>query len=258
MESAVDAKRPASYRANMDRRNFLHSCSSSAGAACLSTAALLPEATWAADAKPKSYSRVLLTDERGDAFKASSLKAQANYVFHYPFEATPVFLLDLGKPVAGSALKSKSGESYQWPGGVGKNKSIVAFSAICAHQLVYPTQQLSFISFRKGTPVNAKTPNAGADLIHCCADHSQYDPAQGAKVLSGPASQPLCAVLLEHNAKDDTLSAHATLGGELFDEFFKKYEAKLSIEVGSKAKNTVSKQTVVRELEKFCRNPVKC
>jgi arsenite oxidase small subunit len=134
----------------------------------------------------------------------------------------------------------------------------VAFSAICAHHLVYPTKDVSFISFRKGPALNAKTPNAGNDLIHCCADHSQYDPAQGAKVLSGPASQPLCAVLLEHNAQDDTLTAYATLGGELFDDFFKKYEAKLSIDVGSKAKNSVQSRAVVRELDKFCRNSIKC
>jgi arsenite oxidase small subunit len=242
----------------MDRRHFLESCSTATTVACLSGAASLPAI--AADAKPRAYSRAVLTNERGDPLKASRLVAQTNYVFHYPFVATPVFLLDLGKPAlpATSGLKTKGGDSYAWPGGVGKNKSIVAFSAICAHHLVYPTPQLSFISFRKGTPVNAKTPNAGADLIHCCADHSQYDPAQGAKVLSGPATQPLCAILLEHNAKDDTLTAYATLGGELFDDFFKKYEAKLSIEVGSKAKNAVAQTTVVRELDKFCRNPVKC
>ncbi len=246
----------------MDRRNFIESCSSAgvaATAACLSGAASLP--VLAADARAKAYQRALLSNERGDPFKASSLLPQTNYLFHYPFEATPVFLLDLGKlvsPQAAGALKTKGGESYLWPGGVGAKKSIVAFSAICAHHLVYPTQQVSFISFRKGTPLNAKTPNAGADLIHCCADHSQYDPAQGAKVLSGPASQPLCAILLEHNAKDDTLTAYATLGGELFDDFFKKYEAKLSIDVGSKAKNAVAQRTSVRELDKFCRNAVKC
>jgi arsenite oxidase small subunit len=241
----------------MDRRYFIEACSASA--ACAASASSTP--AWAMDAKPKAYARVLLTDERGDAIKSANLKPLANYIFHYPFEATPVFLLDLGKAVPAlksDALKTHAGEGYAWPGGVGKSKSIVAFSAICAHQLVYPTQQLSFISFRKGQPTNAKTPNAGSDLIHCCADHSQYDPAQGAKVLGGPARQPLCAVLLEHNPKDDSLTAYATLGGELFDEFFKKYEAKLSIEVGSKAKNVVAQRSTVRELERYCRNPVKC
>jgi arsenite oxidase small subunit len=243
--------------ADMDRRHFIETCTASA--ACAASAGSLP--AWAADAKPKAYGRALLTDERGEAIKAARLKPQTNYIFHYPFEATPVFLLDLGKtvpPLKSDALKTQDGGAYAWPGGVGKSRSIVAFSAICAHQLVYPTQQLSFISFRKGRPVSAKTPDAGADLIHCCADHSQYDPAQGAKVLGGPARQPLCAVLLEHNTQDDTLIAYATLGGELFDEFFKKYDAKLSIEVGSKAKNAVSQRSTVRELERYCRNPVKC
>jgi arsenite oxidase small subunit len=65
-------------------------------------------------------------------------------------------------------------------------------------------------------------------------------------------------VLLEHSAKDDTLTAYATLGGELFDDFFKKYEMKLSLDVGAKAKNSVQSRAVVRELDKFCRNSVKC
>jgi arsenite oxidase small subunit len=238
----------------MDRRNFIESCSASA--VCLTASAALP--AFAANAAPKTYARVLLTDERGDPFKATKLTAQTNYVFHYPFEATPVFLLNLGKPVAGNTLATKTQDNYAWPGGVGAGKSVVAFCAICAHHLVYPTKDVSFISFRKGAAINAKTPNAGNDLIHCCADHSQYDPAQGAKVLSGPASQPLCAVLLEHNAKDDTLTAYATLGGELFDDFFKKYEMKLSIDMGKKAKNAVQTTAVVRELDKFCRNSVKC
>ncbi len=238
----------------MDRRNFIESCSASA--VCLTASVAAP--AFAANATPKAYARVLLTDMRGDALKASALSAQTNYVFHYPFEATPVFLLNLGKAVVGQSLTTKTADSYAWPGGVGAGKSVVAFSAICAHHLVYPTKDVSFISFRKGAVINAKTPSAGEDLIHCCADHSQYDPAQGAKVLRGPASQPLCAVLLEHNAKDDTLTAYATLGGELFDDFFKKYEAKLSIDVGSKAKNAVQTKAVVRELDKFCRNPVKC
>jgi hypothetical protein len=131
---------------------------------------------------------------------------------------------------------------------------VVAFSAISAHQLVYPTRDVSFISFRK----NRAQRGVQDELIHCCADHSQYDPARGAQVLSGPASQPLCAVLLSHDRTTDQLTAYATLGGELFDDFFRKYEMKLSLEVGPKARNSVTGEAVVRELEKFCRNPIQC
>ena len=234
----------------MDRRAFIESCT--AGAACASAAAAWP--AFAADARPRNYSRVLLVNEFGDPFRASKLQPLANYVFHYPFEATPVFLLNLGKPARPQALSLRNNDSYAWPGGVGAGRSIVAYSAICAHKLVYPTKDVSFISFRKTRARHG----VQDQLIHCCAEHSQYDPAKGAEVLSGPAPQPLCAVLLEHDPKTDTLTAWATLGGELFDEFFRKYEAKLSLEVGPKARNAVTGQAVVRELEKFCRNPVQC
>jgi arsenite oxidase small subunit len=234
----------------MDRRSFIGSCT--AGAAGLSAAASFP--SFAANAKPREYAKALLVNERGDPLKASELKAQTNYVFHYPFEATPVFLLDLGKAVAPTTLSTQDRSSYSWPGGVGRNRSIVAFSAICAHQLVYPTRDVSFISFRRTRAQRGVQDG----LIHCCAEHSQYDPARGAEVLSGPAKQPLCAVLLAHDPKADTLTAYATLGGELFDEFFRKYEMKLSLDVGPKAKNAVNGQSIVRELEKFCKNPIQC
>jgi arsenite oxidase small subunit len=247
-DDSVD--RPLNSAAGLDRRRFVEQCA--VGATCFSAAIATPG--FAADARPHHYARTLLTDEQGRPLKASGLKAQTNYVFHYPFEATPVFLLDLGTPALPKVLSTKSQADYAWPGGVGKNRSVVAFSAICAHQLVYPTPQVSFISFRKTKAQKGMQDN----MIHCCADHSQYDPAKGAQVLSGPAEQPLCAVLLEHDAKADTLTAYATLGGELFEAFFKKYEFKLSLDVGPRAKNAVSGRAAVRELDKFCRNPVQC
>ena len=234
----------------MDRRSFLGSCT--AGAAGLSAASAL--SAYAADAKPREYGKALLVDERGDPLKASQLKPQVNYVFHYPFEATPVFLLDLGKSLAPTTLSTQDRNSYSWPGGVGRNRSVVAYSAICAHQLVYPTRDVSFISFRRTRAQRGVQDG----LIHCCAEHSQYDPARGAQVLSGPARQPLCAVLLTHDPRADTLTAYATLGGELFDEFFRKYEMKLSLDVGPRAKNAVVAQAVVRELDRFCKNAIQC
>lgn len=240
----------------MDRRQFVETCSGATAAACFGGAPV--SLAFAADARPRNYARVLLTDEFESPIVASRLKPRTNYVFHYPFEATPVFLLDLGQAAMPVSLNTQDKGTYAWPGGVGAKRSIVAFSAICAHQLVYPTRELSFISFRAGGVLNPKTPQAGENLIHCCADHSQYDPSQGAKVMRGPAEQPLCAVLLEHDARADTLTAYATLGGELFEAFFRKYEFKLSLDVGPRAKQAVAQRSVVRELERFCRNPVRC
>ena len=234
----------------MDRRGFIESCTK--GAACATAGMAMP--VFAAGAMPRHYAKALLVDERGDPLRASRLKPETNYLFHYPYEATPVFLLDLDKPAPPQSLSTRDRSAYAWPGGVGAKRSIVAYSAICAHQLVYPTKEVSFISFRKTRAQRG----VQDQLIHCCADHSQYDPARGAEVLSGPAPQPLCAVLLMHDARADTLTAYATLGGELFDEFFRKYEMKLSLDVGPKAKNAVAGQAVVRELDKFCRNRIQC
>jgi arsenite oxidase small subunit len=211
-------------------------------------------AGFAPHAQTPPDSRALLVNPQGDPIRAANLKPRTNYLFHYPFEATPVFLLDLGKPAPPQSLTTRSRDAYAWPGGVGPQRSLVAYSAICAHQLVYPTKEVSFISFRKTRAQRG----VQDELIHCCADHSQYDPARGAEVLSGPAPQPLCAVLLSHDPKADTLTAYATLGAELFEDFFRKYAMKLSLEVGPKARDPVGPQSVVTELEKFCRNSIQC
>ncbi|MBA2673977.1 MAG: Rieske 2Fe-2S domain-containing protein [Ramlibacter sp.] len=235
----------------LDRRSFIESCGIKA-AACVP--ALTAASALGAHANPKAYARVLLVDEQGQPLRAGALKPQTNYVFHYPYEATPVFLLDLGKPASPQTLSTRSREAYAWPGGVGAKRSVVAFSAICTHQLAYPTREVSFISFRKTRAQRGVQDN----LIHCCAEHSQYDPSRGAEVLSGPAPQPLCAVLLAYETKADTLTAYGTLGSELFDAFFLKYEVKLGLDAGPKAKNAVTGQAVVRELDNFCRNAIQC
>ncbi len=94
-------------------------------------------------------------------------------------------------------------------------------------------------------------------MIHCCAEHSQYDPADGARVVAGPAPQPLAAILLEHDAKTDELAAVGTLGGEMFNQFFAKYEARLTLE-GAALRVPAAASCEVRELENYCRQQVKC
>jgi arsenite oxidase small subunit len=234
----------------MERRDFIKACA--AGAAVRTNDLLAAQ-----DLRPRLYARAQLTDELGRPLKAASLVAGRNYIFHYPFESTPCFLLDLGKPTMREvALKTGSGSAYQWNGGVGPNRSIVGYSAICAHQLSYPTPQISFISYReRSTASGVARPNT----IHCCSEHSEYDPAAGGKVLGGPAPQPLAAILLEHDPKTDALHATGTLGGEMFNTFFTKYEFKLAIDYGSsRSRQPVSGPTAVKELQQFCKQQVRC
>jgi Rieske Fe-S protein len=231
----------------MQRREFVRFCAASAAAAGA-------PAVVAADATPALYGRVRLVDSGGAPLKAAAIPAERNLIFHYPFAATPCFLLNLGRPAKASArLVTADRRRYEWRGGVGPQRSIVAYSAICAHQLAYPTREISFISYR-----SEKSPrNRLGNVIHCCAEHSQYDPAEGARVLAGPAPQPLAAILLEHDAQTDELSAVGTLGGEMFNQFFAKYELKLSLEGGT-PRATAAAASVVHEMENYCRQQVKC
>ena len=231
----------------MRRREFLGTCAVAAFAAA-------PTLTVAADAVPRSYSRARLVDETGRPVKAGAVPRHTNLIFHYPYAATPCFLLNLGQPLEpAGGLRTADALTYRWPGGVGPARSIVAYSAICAHRLSYPTRQVSFIGYQE-------QPRAGGGkrLIHCCHEHSEYDPARGAAVVGGPAQQPLAAILLEYDEASDGLYAVGTLGGAMFDDFFAKYEFRLGLEFGGKAKEPVLERCVVTELARYCQQRIKC
>ena len=229
----------------MERRSFIKFCAASAAA--------IGSPGVAADARARLYGKVKLVDDRGAPLRAKSIPVNRNLIFHYPFAATPCFLLNLGKPVKPAQLKTETGEAYEWNGGVGAARSVVAYSAICAHRMTYPTKDISFISFRSETSAR----NRIANVIHCCSEHSQYDPAQGARVVAGPAPQPLASILLEHDSKTDELFAVGTLGGEMFAQFFDKFGFKLQLEHGA-PRAAVAGTCVVQELENYCKQQVKC
>ncbi|HEU4350980.1 MAG TPA: twin-arginine translocation signal domain-containing protein [Burkholderiales bacterium] len=229
----------------MERRSFIKFCAASVAA--------LGASELGADARAQFYSKARLVDDKGAPLRASTVPVERNLIFHYPFAATPCFLLNLGKPVKPAHLKTVAGEQYEWKGGVGATRSLVAYSAICAHKLSYPTKEISFISYR--TEKSAR--NRIGNVIHCCSEHSQYDPAQGARVVAGPAPQPLAAILLEWDPASDEIHAVGTLGRDLFKEFFDKFGFRLEMEHGT-PRAAVSGACVVQELENYCRQQVKC
>ena len=229
----------------MERRGFIKFCAASAAAAGAPAVG--------ADARVHLYDRARLVDEKGQALRAAAIPVNRNLIFHYPFAATPCFLLNLGKPVKPTQLKTVAGAAYEWKGGIGATGSVVAYSAICAHRLSYPTKDISFISFRSEKSAR----NRFANVIHCCSEHSQYDPAEGARVVAGPAPQPLAAILLEWDVARDEIHAVGTLGGEMFGEFFDKFGFRLQLEHGM-PRAPVSGTCVVQELDNFCRQQVKC
>jgi len=198
------------------------------------------------------HPRSLLVDSHGSPWPASRLRKGEAFLFNYPYTASPVFLIAFEHEVKSAELITQDKQRYAAPAGVGPDKSIVAFSAICAHKLMYPTATISFIGLRgggKGEP---------AHVIHCCGDNSRYDPLQGARVIDGPAPQPLAAVLLEWDPGNDQLHAVGTRGGEMFDTFFSTYATRLEFETGSSQRKASAATVVVQPAANYSRQWRSC
>jgi len=234
----------------MERRKFLRTCALAGGAVALASR----EPSFA-DVAPHYYAKTRLVDIHGAPIGISALAADTNFIFNYPYAATPCFLLKLGRSAAAANdLRREDGATYAWQGGVGADRNVVAFSAICAHKLAYPTRDVSFIRFQKD-----RSATSTGNVIHCCADHSVYDPAAGARVVAGPAPQPLAAIVLTHDAARDEIHALGTIGPEQFDAFFAKYDVRLSLEYGaSRGRAPVADTTVVRALDNYCKTTIRC
>ncbi|MCH8505599.1 MAG: hypothetical protein LAT50_14940 [Ectothiorhodospiraceae bacterium] len=235
----------------MGRRSFVKGGALSAG--CL---AMAPQMAETSDMSPRHYPRVRLLNGRGQPLRASEIRPRTHYVFSYPYASTPCFLLNLGQEVPGDrGLETENGESYRWQGGVGPGRSLVAYSAICAHKMAHPTRAVSYIGFRE--PRNGDDPETG--MITCCAENSRYDPYRGGAVLSGPARQPLAAILLEYDAGEDELFAYGTLGGVMFQRFFSEFEARLQLEYpNGDARDPLEGEVNVVRLEEFSANIMRC
>jgi Rieske Fe-S protein len=211
----------------------------------------------------RHYQRARLVDAADRPIKAADLEVGESYLFHYPYISTPCFLLNLGRPATGqTTLSTEDGRSYRWEGGVGRARSVVAYSAICAHKMTHPARAVSFINYRHD-PVYFLDQDSHRtrrdDVIYCCSEKSVYDPLQGARVLGGPARQPLAAILLEYDGKDDSLTAVGTYGGEMFDRFFSQFGFRLQLEhqVEDVRRKVGGTATVVK-LADYCASQVLC
>jgi Rieske Fe-S protein len=237
------------------RRGFFKVCGMMGSAVALNPAAL------ASNAQPlQRAGKALLTRPSGSPLKPADLVTGRSYVFHYPYSATPCFLLDLGRSVSTrTELETEKGETYQWQGGVGPARSIVAFSAICAHKMSYPTRRVSFINYRhRGMPGNGQG-ERDRPVIYCCSEGSIYDPADGARVLGGPAQQPLAAVALAYDESTGELAANGIYGGDMFRKFFDEFGFQLALENRSSAvSELVTETTTVWPIEEYCSNPTPC
>lgn len=235
----------------MDRRNFLKMVAAGATVVAVSPSLIRGNLYAANGTLYKAYEKVQLVDAAGNPIKASALEKEVNYIFNYPHVSTPCMLINLPKPTGQDVeLTAENGEKYVWKSGVGKDRTIVAFVAICTHQLTHPTPNDSFISY---VPTSKKTMAYDKSGIIVCSSHlSAFDAAAGGKVLGGAATQPLNAVVLEH-AADDTLWAVGILGMDKFHDYFSAFRPEIKEFYGkpAQAKKLVSISAKTVKLTEF-------
>jgi Rieske Fe-S protein len=155
------------------------------------------------------YARVQLLDLDGTPLTVTKLEKEYNantdavLTFNYPLRNEPNFLLNVapapGAPAASGAINVLNG--------VGTQKSIVAFSAICQH-LGCPAPAISY--YPEG--ICPQSPGGKTFYIHCSCHGSTYDVTNGASNLTGPAVLPLPQIILEVDSSDDTLYAVNSVG----------------------------------------------
>ena len=242
----------------VERRCFVKLC-----AAAAVTAGANPALLAAAGATARLYERTALVDGDGTPVTARNLAVGRTYVFHYPYATTPCFLLDLGRPVRAAAeLSTEAGEPYVWPGGAGEDRSIVAFAAICAHRMSHPAKDVSFINYRHGEVRYLDSRDRARErsgVIFCCSEKSVYDPADGARVLGGPAKQPLATILLQSEPGSGALFALGTVGGEMYDAYFEKFAFRLALEHETgDIRRGAGATSEVMDLEAYSRTIMQC
>ena len=234
----------------MQRRNFFRLAT---GVLALGTASFLGRDGEAA--APEPYQRVKLVDGDGHGIKTAALEADEGYLFFYPYRSTPCFLLNLAAGRGGSENVRAHRNPCAWPGGVGLGGSIVAYAAICTHQVTRPSPTKSFINYR------ARGDEAGeaSGRITCCLHGSMFDPAQGGKVVGGPAPRPLTTIKLEHDEENDELYAVGTHGGEVYKAYFKAYRKELREEFGpALVRQESSGEAIVMRLSEYTKRQFFC
>jgi len=234
----------------MERRSFLRLSATSAAVVAVAPS-LITQKLYAEDGSLfQAFEKVQLKDGEGNALKAAKLVKEENYFFMYPHAATPAIMVDLPEPAEQNVkLKSEDGVEYIFKGGVGAKGTVVAYSAICAHQLTHPQKSMSMFQY---VPTTGKTLAYEKPGVFVCSSHlAAYDPRQGGKGVSGPIKQGLAQIVLEID-KDDNIWAVAVLGPEKFQEFFDAFKQEHKAEFGRRgAKKLVATEAKVVPLTSY-------
>ncbi len=157
---------------NLTRRGFLKVGGLAAGAGAAATV-LTPSIAEAAD------TRATLPYKPVPIGKAKAMKVNAPQGFAYPDPSSPCMAVKMGEPV---------------PGGVGPDRDIVAYSMICTHQ---------------GCPTAYDAKNR---TFKCPCHFTIFDAEKKGQMVCGHAPSKLPRIVLDYDAKTDTVRAVAVDG----------------------------------------------
>jgi arsenite oxidase small subunit len=172
----------ATSPAIMERRTFLKLAAAAGGA--ITIAALFSTLKAGTFVPPPTTTAAWPTVTVTNISKLTNLTP---VVFYYPLTSTPNYLVKLGVAATG---------------GIGPEKDIVAFSAICQHLGC----EYGFVAPGGSPPCNSAY-RAAIPMGYCCCHGSQYDFVQGAKVIGGPAPRPVPMVQLQLNSATGDIAA---------------------------------------------------
>lgn len=156
----------------LSRRIFLKSSGSAAAVVGTAGAALAPGQAHAAGASGSTSTN--LSYPRRSVGKAGGMPVNQAVGFSYPDSSSPCVAIRMGSAV---------------PGGVGPNKDIVAYSTLCTHM---------------GCPVQY---DSGTKVFKCGCHFSMFDAENSGQMVCGQATEDLPRVLLDYDAKNDTVTA---------------------------------------------------
>jgi len=159
----------------LSRRIFLKSSGGAAAAVGAVGAALLPIGAQAqTKGGTEGSSSTTLNYPKAVVGKAGAMPVNQALNFNYPDSSSPCAAIRMGAPVLG---------------GVGPNQDIVAFSILCTHM---------------GCPVAY---DGETKVFKCGCHFSMFDAEHGGQMVCGQATEDLPRVMLNYDAKSDSVTA---------------------------------------------------
>lgn len=235
----------------MERRDFFKLSATTAMAVAITPSMITTELRADNGNLFTPYEKVQLKDADGNPLKASALVEEETYVFNYPHVATPALLVNLKTPTAKDVeLEAADGTKYLFKGGVGSKGTVIAYSAICPHQLTHPQPEMSMFFYTKESGKTLAYDKGG--VMVCTSHLSAFEPKEGGKRVGGPANQGLAQIVLEIDAEDN-LWAVAVVGPDKFQDYFKAFKKEFKKFYGNKrkAKKLVKTEAKVQPLTNF-------